>query len=117
MLTDRIYYTDQELLELIKSEFDFVDDKGWFELYKQKQDGTFWRLDKWDKYQTQFFVRLETIENWESVDDSELRVELLKTTRGVDLTRKCIWNNCENFSLQGLVYCEKHAYFEMGIRK
>ena len=116
-MTDRIYYTDQKLLELIKTEFDFLDDKGWFELYQHKQDKTFWRLDKWDKYQTQFFVRLETIDNWENFDDSELRVELLKKTRGIDLTRKCIWNNCENLSLQELVYCEKHAYFEMGLRK
>ena len=117
MLTDTIYYTDEKLLELIKPEFDFIDDKGWFELYQHKQDKTFWRLDKWDKYQTQFFVRLETIDNWENFDDTELRVGLLKKTRGIDLTRKCIWNKCENYSLQRLVYCERHAYFQIGIRE
>lgn len=114
-MTDRIYYADKELINRIRTEFELVEEKGWYELYKNLSDKTFWRLDKWDKYQEQFFVRVDNVENWEEFDDKELRVQLLLKTRGTT-DSKCIWNGCNNKTLIGLVYCERHAY-EFGIRR
>ena len=115
-MIDRINYADKEILDIIKTDFNLIDDKNWYQLYQHKIDKTFWRLDKWDKYQEQFFVRLDTCDHWTDFDDKELRIALLLKTRGLTNNR-CIWKNCDQLSLQGLVYCERHAYEEMGIRR
>ncbi|MDP4269897.1 MAG: hypothetical protein Q8909_07200 [Bacteroidota bacterium] len=116
-LSDKIYYAEKDILEIIKIDFDLINDTEWYQLYQHKIDKTIWRLDKWDKHQVQFFVRLSSIDNWTDFDDTELRIELLQKTRGTDMSRKCIWRECIRPSLNGLVYCEIHAYKEMGIRK
>jgi len=73
-VTERIYYADKEILNTIKTDFDLIDDKGWYQLYQNKTDKTFWRLDKWDKHQEQFFVRLDNSENWIEFNDKEFRI-------------------------------------------
>jgi len=115
-VTERIYYADKEILNTIKTDFDLIDDKGWYQLYQYKTDKTFWRLDKWDKYQEQFFVRLDTSDNWIEFDSKEFCIDLLRKSRGIS-DKKCIWKDCKKSSLQGLVFCERHAYEEMGLRK
>lgn len=115
-MTERIYYVDKEILDSIKTDFDLIEDKNWYQLFQHKIEKTFWRLDKYDKYQEQFFVRLDTSDNWINFDDKELRIDLLLRTRGVS-DNKCIWNSSNKLSLNGLTYCEKHAYNEIGIRK
>lgn len=115
-MTERIYYVDKVILDSIKMDFELIDDKSWYQLYQHKIDKTFWRLDKYDKYQEQIFVGLDTSDNWIDFDDNDLRIDLLLKTRGVT-QKKCIWNGCDKFTLKGLVYCERHAYKEMGIRK
>lgn len=117
MLTEQIYYADPEILDIIKNDFDLIDNKGWYQLFQNKTEKSFWRLDKWDKYHEQVFVRLNSSENWTDFDDTELRITLLQKTKGIDLSRKCIWNNCDNSTLKGLAYCGLHAYKEMGIRR
>ncbi len=115
-LTNKIYHADESILKIIESEFELVDQKNWYRLYKNKKDNSFWRLDEWDKYEEQFFVKLETSEKWFEFDDEALRIEFLKKSRGVS-TRKCIWKDCNKNALSKLVYCENHAYKKMGIRK
>ena len=115
-MTERIYYADKEILDLIKADYDLIDDKCWYQLYQNKIDKSFWRLDKWDKYQERFFVRLDSSDNWIEFDDKEFRIELLLKSRGIT-DKKCIWKDCNKPSLQELVYCERHTYDEMGIRK
>jgi hypothetical protein len=115
-MIEKIYYADKELLDTIKTDFELIDDKGWYQLYQHKIDKTFWRLDKWDKYQEQFFIHLDSYDNWIDFDAKELQIELLLKTRGLT-NKKCIWKDCDRLSLQGLVYCARHAYEEMGIRK
>jgi hypothetical protein len=65
-----------------------VDDKDWYQLYQHKTNKTYWRLDKWDKYQEQFFVRLDKTDNWIDFDDKELRIELLLLTAQNMLMKK-----------------------------
>jgi hypothetical protein len=116
MLTEKIYYADKEILEIIDKEFVFIEKKPWYLLYQNNSDKSFWRLDEWDKYQEQFFVKLNSTENWQNFDAKELQIELLRNTKGVS-DNICIWNNCNRLALQGLAYCERHAYEEMGIRR
>jgi hypothetical protein len=115
-LSNIIYYADQNILKRIELEFELVDQKAWFRLYRNKADNSYWRLDEWDKYQEQIFVRLETKENWSEFNDEDLRIELLKKNRGT-VDQKCAWNDCDRNVLTDLVFCEIHAYKEMGIRK
>lgn len=111
-----IYYADKAILESIGTGFDLVDDRGWYSLHQHKTDKTFWRLDKWDKYQEQIFVRLNTPDNWTDFDDKELRIGLLLKSRNTT-TENCVWKDCNGPALTGLAYCARHAYEEMGIRK
>jgi hypothetical protein len=85
-------------------------------LYKQKTDGTLWRLDGWDKYQEQYFVRIDDYSTWKDFDATELQIELLKKERGTT-EKQCSWNLCKNNALAGLVFCERHAYLEMGLKR
>lgn len=115
-LTDKIYYADKAILNRIESDFELIDKKDWYRLYRNKTDNSFWRLDEWDKYQEQIFVKLETTENWTEFNDRFLKIDLLKKSRGLS-TEKCVWKDCNKLSLNKLAYCEYHAFEEMGIRK
>ncbi|WP_190810976.1 hypothetical protein [Flagellimonas sp. S3867] len=115
-LTEKIYYADKNILKRIESEFELIDRKSWFILYQNKSDNSFWRLDEWDKYQEQFFVKLESTENWTEFEDRELRIELLKKHRGIS-DKKCTWVGCDKNALKEMAICEFHAYAEMGLRK
>jgi hypothetical protein len=115
-LTGKIYYSGKNILKIIESEFELVEQKNWYRLYRNTTNNSFWRLDEWDKYQIQFFVRLETKEDWTEFDDRNLRMGLLKRTRGLS-NKKCVWKDCNKTALKEIVYCEYHAYNEIGLRK
>ncbi len=115
-LSKKIYYADQTILNRIESEFELIDRKDWYRLYRNKKDNSYWRLDEWDKYQEQFFVRLESTDNWIAYDDNELRMELLKQNRGT-IEKKCTWKDCDRMALTDMTICEFHAYTEIGLRK
>lgn len=114
--SDYIYYLDKEVSDKIAIDFALIDQCGFYELYQYKIDKTFWRLDKADKYQVQFLVRMESLDDWVNFDSRNLEMSLLLKTRGNSI-KKCIWAGCGRISLQRLVYCELHAYLEMGVRK
>jgi hypothetical protein len=116
MLTDRIYYVDKVINAKIYEDFEVVENSGFYQLLQYKLDKTFWRLDNYDKYQERFLVKLESQNNWTNYNSKELQIELLLKTKGLS-DKKCIWNYCDKLALKGLVYCERHAYEEMGIRK
>jgi hypothetical protein len=116
MLKEKIYYVDEEILKRIVSEFELIEKKSWYKLYENKIDKSFWRLDEWDKYQVQILVKIDSKENWTEFDDKDLRIELLKNFRGLS-NEKCKWKDCSRKALNNLVFCELHAYTEMGIRK
>jgi hypothetical protein len=115
-MKERIHYADEEIHDRINTDFELIEKKEWYLLYQNKTDKTYWRLDQYDKLQQQYFVKVDNLERWEDFDDKELRIELLKKTRGV-IKEKCMWSQCERNRLKDLVYCERHAYEEMGIRR
>ena len=57
-LTDKIYYADKNILNIIESEFELIDQKNWYRLYKNKTNNSYWRLDEWDKYKEKIFVKI-----------------------------------------------------------
>lgn len=116
MLKEKIYYADQNILEEIDTDFNLIERKGWYELYQNEKDKSYWRLDPNDKYQERFFVKLPTLENWTEFDDKDLRIELLLKERGKS-DEICIWKNCKNNALNDLAYCEFHAYKQMNIKR
>ena len=115
-LSENIYYLDNKLIDKIQNEFILIAEKGWYELHQNKNDKSFWRLDKFDKLQQQCFVKLSSNDNWENFNDKDFRIELLAKSRGLS-DKNCIWKNCNDQSLNELVFCSRHAYEEMGIRK
>ena len=116
MLKGSIYYVEASLLEVIKNDFIFLDQSSWFSLYREKDSGSYWRLDYLDKYQEQYFVRVDDLGNWRDFDATDLKIELLKITRGIS-TNSCLWGGCVKNALNQLAFCEIHAFKEMGIRR
>jgi hypothetical protein len=116
MFSENLYYAEDEVLQSIGEYFELVESWSWYELYKHKGDGSFWRLDKWDKYQTQYFVRISDLDSWHTFDITPSAIQLLKDFRGVK-DSQCNWKDCANRALNNLAFCEFHAYNEMGIRK
>ncbi|SEI82193.1 hypothetical protein SAMN05216327_10498 [Dyadobacter sp. SG02] len=116
ILTKTIYYVDASILATIDADFNFIEGAGWYELYQYNYDQSFWRLDRFDKLQEQFFVKLPFTDDWANYNSQEMEIELLRKTRGATTT-PCVWQECGKPSLMGLAFCERHAYFEMGIRK
>ncbi|WP_316749614.1 hypothetical protein [Pedobacter gandavensis] len=116
VFSEYIYYLDKEVSDKIAIDFALIDQSGFYELYQYKIDKTYWRLEKADKYQVQFLVRMESLNDWVNFDSRNLEIGLLLKTRGNSI-KKCIWAGCGEISLQRIVYCELHAYLEMGIRK
>lgn len=113
---DSIYYADDSILNTVTHSFSFVEEFGWYELYQHKGDLSFWRLDKYDRLQERYFVKLPSREDWINFNSQELQIELLFRTRGASET-PCIWENCTKSALNGLAFCERHAYSEMGVKR
>lgn len=116
ILKENIYYVDDTILKRIDTDFELIEKKDWYRLYQNKADKSFWRLDEWDKYQVQMFVKLKSVENWIEFNDKDLRIELLKKGRGLS-NEKCNWKDCNKKAINNLAFCELYAYTEMGIRK
>jgi hypothetical protein len=66
-MTERIFYADEELQERINTDFELIEKKGWYLLYRDKGDKTYWRLDVYDRLQQQYFVKIDKLENWDSM--------------------------------------------------
>lgn len=108
------YYEDlsKDLFESL----DKIETKGWFELFQCRECKQYWRINVWDKYQTQFAVKLNSTDNWQNFDESRLVKGLIVKKRGGLQEKSCIMKDCKNKRVRGLVYCIDHAY-ENGIRR
>ena len=72
MLTEKIYYFNEEIKQSLAKDFELIDEKCWYILYKRFVDKSYWRLDKPDKYQTQYFLQLSDLDNWAEFDAKDL---------------------------------------------
>jgi len=93
-----------EKLKIIKKD-------TWCNLKQCKTCEQLWRVDIWDRLQTQFAVKLETDKNWVTLDTTELQKDFLLNSRGgTDISKTCIWAGCNYPAVKGVVYCINHLY-------
>lgn len=104
--------TDQQLL----SELKLVARASFFELYRRKTDGSYWRLDVADRYQQRFLIRIAQPEGWAEFDAAAQEKALLLKQRGGLATGTCVQQGCSAVPLQGSAFCLDHAYAQ-GLRK
>jgi len=99
-----------------ESRTDRVAVGNWVRLHRCANCGQLWRLDEWDKYQTQFAVRIPSVEGWEDFDATPLQKGFLVQSRGGLGEARCIWAACRNPQVRGGFYCAHHL-FETGVRE
>ena len=97
-------------------ELELVEQANWYELYRHKADGSYWRLDVADKYQQRFLLRVDDIQGWSTFDSKPLQMELLLKQRGGLGKEQCIMQGCTEPVLLGSAFCLPHTY-ERGVRK
>ena len=98
------------------SDLELVARAHFFELYRRKADGSYWRLDVADKYQQRFLIRIAQQEAWAEFDASALERGQLLKHRGGLATGACVQHGCSAAPLQGSAFCLDHAYAQ-GLRK
>ena len=89
---------------------------NWVFLKECPQCKQLWRIDAWDKYQTQFALKVPSSEGWEELDSVPMVKDLLLNSRGGTTDEICIWAGCDGKRVKGVVYCIDHLY-ETGARK
>ena len=110
----QIFYLDDVVF--FESRLRKVAQGNWVSLHKCRWCRQHWRLDDWDKYTTQFAVKIDDPQHWETFDSTDLEKGLLLESRGGTTDKKCIWAGCGNKSVQGVAYCIDHLY-ESGARR
>jgi hypothetical protein len=89
---------------------------NWVKLYRCASCQQLWRVDEWDKYQTQMAVKVPMLEGWQAFDAKPLELQLLIESRGGLSGEPCIWAGCAKAAVKGVVYCAEHLY-ETGARR
>ena len=98
------------------AELELVAQEGWHELYRHKTDGSFWRIDREDKYQERFMVKIKDFGTWQSFDSTQLEMQLLLDYRGGHSQDRCLVVGCEARAVRASAFCLEHTY-ERGVRK
>ena len=89
---------------------------NWVKLFRCSDCKQLWRIDGWDKYQTQFAAKVPSIEAWEMYDSTALQKQLLLQSRGDLSDGICSWARCGKPAVRGVAFCIDHLY-ETGARK
>jgi hypothetical protein len=90
--------------------FDELETGVWMRLVRCPHCGQLWSVDEWEKYQTQFAVRIPQREGWREFDATPFRRHYLIQSRGGLTDEKCVWKGCEQRRVHGVVYCADHLY-------
>lgn len=86
------------------------DTGNWMRLGSCPFCGQLWAIDEWDKYQEQVVTRVSDRENWNEIDATELRKQLLLKSRGGLTDTNCIWTGCNAKAVKGVVFCLEHLW-------
>ena len=92
------------------AELGLVDRANWYELYKHKDDGTFWRLAVEGKFEQRFLVRIDDLTNWSMFDSGPLEKALLLHQRGGLTDEVCIQQGCSERTIQRSAFCLNHTF-------
>jgi hypothetical protein len=98
------------------TELELVSRSNWYELYRRKADGSYWRLDADDKLQQRFLVQIDALETWPTYSSAPLEMALLIERRGGLSAEVCVQQGCPESVLKGSAFCLNHTY-ERGVRK
>lgn len=82
----------------------------WVHLHKCTNCDQLWRLDEWDKYQSQFVVRIPSNIDWTQFDATSLQKQFLVQSRGGLSQELCGWHGCQSKCVNGVAYCVEHFY-------
>lgn len=107
---------DTKQSKTILKELELIERKGWLNLYKSKNDGSYWRIDEADKYQTRFLVRINSLNDWYNLNTVHMEKRLLLNNRGGTEEELCQWQGCNQKALKGCALCVDHIY-DMGVRE
>jgi hypothetical protein len=89
---------------------------NWVKLFCCSECKQLWRIDEWDKYQTQFAAKVPDIETWRSYDIVPFQKQLLLQSRGGLSDNICNWARCGKPAVKGVAFCIDHL-FDTGARK
>lgn len=88
-----------------------IAEGNWFFLHQCHECGQQWRVDAWDKYHTQFVVRIPEGTDGHGYDDTPLRKSFLVASQGGLKAEQCQWRGCTRPQVKGeVVYCVEHLY-------
>jgi hypothetical protein len=89
---------------------------NWVKLFRCSECKQLWRIDEWDKYQTQFAAKVPNVEGWGTYDTIPLQKQLLLQSRGGLSNSICNWARCGKHAVKGVMFCIDHL-FETGTRE
>lgn len=113
-MQDAAYYDDTP-----KAFFRSLEKVGvgnWIMLFRCKACGQHWSIDEWDKYVDRVITKINDVENWEATDSTNLRKDLLLSSRGGTTGEECAWAGCSGKQVKGVALCIDHLY-ATGARK
>jgi hypothetical protein len=115
-LPEALYFEDfpahegQNLL-LIEANYD-----QWKNLYRCEVCDQLWIINEWDKFVTQFAVKVDIDSCWKEKNTTNLEKKLLLQSRGGTTDEDCICEGCISPRVKGVAYCLDHLY-ALGTRK
>ena len=98
------------------AQLNHVSDGDWVTLFLCPDCQQLWRIDVWDKLQTQIAVKVPSKLGWEAFDSKPLILESLVQQHGGLSDDACIWAGCDARAVKTVVYCPSHL-FEAGVRR
>ena len=87
-----------------------IDSGDWVRLVRCPRCSQLWSVDEWDKYQIRFAIKIPCREGWREFDSTPLRKEYLIRSCGGLTDERCIFVNCDQPRVRGVVYCADHLY-------
>lgn len=88
----------------------------WATLNKCKDCGQIWHVDMAKKDEMGLCIKLDKASDWDSMDVTQTRVQLMVNNHGGLSFDTCRWKQCSNNCVKGLAFCPQHAYFDMDIK-
>ncbi len=98
------------------AQFDPVAGGAWVNLFRCPECLQLWRVDVWDKLQTQTAVKVPSQADWESFDSKPLILDSIVQQRGGLSDDTCIRAGCNARAVKTVVYCVEHL-FAVGARR
>ena len=113
-IQDLVYY--DELPSLLISNLDQIDSSSWYQLFKCSVCGQYWRVDNEDRLQERYVLKIKQFDGWQNIDITILAKQNLLASRGGTNNEICIWQDCANHQVKGVLYCIDHLW-QTGARR